>query len=405
MKILAVCQYYWPESFQITSICEELARRGNDITVLTSLPNYPDGVIPERYRHGKSRRQVRNRVAIIRAPQVARGKSRPIELLANYLSYSCAASCEASLLRDDFDIVFAYQPSPVTMIEPALVYKQLRDIPLIIYCCDVWPECAKISLPPRLHVAYAAVERYCKRAYSSADRLCVQSPSFIDYYQQTLAISPARMRYIPQFGDDSYLSESFDCPHEGTNFLFMGNIGRAQDMPTVLRAISLMKAASPFRVHFVGGGSLLEQTVENARNMGLSDKVVFHGKQPYERMADYYRLADACLLTLDGTTWVGSTLPSRLQGYMAAGKPVLAAINGGAKHIIRQSGCGEVVPAGDAQGLASLMDDYIDHPDLFSECGEKGRDYYSEHFMFADHVNALEEEMQALVKEKQHGSN
>ena len=74
MKILVVCQYYYPEEFQIDDICEELARHGNQVTVLTGLPNYPTGIIPEAYRHGQRREEIIEGVKVIRCWEIPRKK-------------------------------------------------------------------------------------------------------------------------------------------------------------------------------------------------------------------------------------------------------------------------------------------------------------------------------------------
>lgn len=117
-------------------------------------------------------------------------------------------------------------------------------------------------------------------------------------------------------------------------------------------------------------------------------------------MPSYLSIADACVLTLDGSTWIGTTVPARLQGYMAAGKPVLAAINGGSKTVIEEARCGGVVRAGDSAGLAALMDDFIDHPEAYASCGSNSRSYFIAHFLKDKHLDSLESMLQELVGER-----
>ncbi len=81
-----VSQHYWPEHFQITEICEELVRRGHQVTALVGIPNYPKGVVPEEYLHGKNRQQIRNGVNIIRVEEIPR-KPGIRGLAKNYISY------------------------------------------------------------------------------------------------------------------------------------------------------------------------------------------------------------------------------------------------------------------------------------------------------------------------------
>ena len=106
MKILTFCQYYYPEEFQITPICEQLVADGHDVTVVTGLPNYPTGIIPEEYRYGH-RDEILNGVHIIRCHEIGRKKGA-MHLALNYLSYVRSASRKVKALIDDFDLIFVY---------------------------------------------------------------------------------------------------------------------------------------------------------------------------------------------------------------------------------------------------------------------------------------------------------
>ena len=124
MKVLFVCQHYWPEQFQTTDICEELVRRGHDVTALVGIPNYPTGIVPEEYRMGRNREQTRNGVRIVRAEEVPR-KPGVVGLAKNYWSYMSGADNRLHELESSYDIIFAYQISPVLMAEPAMRAKKL----------------------------------------------------------------------------------------------------------------------------------------------------------------------------------------------------------------------------------------------------------------------------------------
>lgn len=390
MKVLVVCQHYWPEDFQVTAVCEELVRRGHEVTALVGLPNYPSGNVPEEYRKGRNRKQEKDGVSIVRSFEFGR---RPgfIGLALNYYSYARSATRKATWLSGDFDVVFAYQLSPVMMAEPAVAYKERTGAPLLLYCCDLWPESMKVMLGERLPFLLRHYRKVSGRIYGRADLIAVQSSAFADYFGQEHGIPGERIRYVPQFAPSKFLDQDFSCDdHPGVNFVLMGNIGRAQSIPCILEAVGRMRHDHGFTVHFVGDGACLEEARGLARRNALDDRVAFHGRRPFSEMPDYYRMADACLLALDGSTWVGSTLPSRLQGYMAAGKPIIAAIDGGARDVIEESGCGKAVDAGDAEGLAALMDGFIDDPGAFSGCGEAGRRYFEGHFMREQHVDTIE---------------
>lgn len=387
-----ICQHYWPEHFQITEVCEELARRGHDVTALVGVPNYPTGVVPDEYLGGKNRLQEHNGVHIVRVEEIPR-KNGIAGLARNYFSYMSAAKRKARELPGDFDVVFAYQITPVLMAAPMRDAKRRSGCPALLYCADIWPDAVMAMLPRRLSFLMPAVKAVSTRIYRDADFVATNSSAYVECFEQVHGFDPAKLKYVPQYAEDTYLSMDLE-PESSlkTRFMVMGNIGRLQDMSSVLGAVKLLKNRDDFELHVVGTGSVVEECEHYVAENGLEGKVIFHGRHPFEEMPDFYRMADACVLTLNvpGAPWISSTLPSRLQGYMAAGKPILAAISGSAAEVIRESGCGRARPAGDSAGLAGLMEDFIDNRAAYAGCGEAGRAYFRANFTKDRYMDEIE---------------
>ena len=394
LRILAVCQHYWPEQFQITDICEELARRGHEVTALVGIPNYPTGVVPEEYRDGKNRVQERNGVRIVRAEEVPR-RPGALGLARNYWSFKRGADKRVHDLEGGYDVIFAYQLSPVLMAEPAMRAKRAFGAPVLLYCADIWPDAVRAMLPGGLAFFMPIVRAVSTHIYRGADMVATNSRAYIDCFEGVHGIERSCCRYVPQYADDSYLDMDLTAgPSERTRFMVMGNIGRLQYLRVLMEAVDLLKERDDFELHVVGTGSAIGELESFVLQRGLQEHVVFHGRHPVEEMPSFYRMADACVLTLHvpGAPWISSTLPSRLQGYMAAGKPVLAAIDGSAAEVIAESGCGVAVPATDSAGLAALMADFIDNREKYADCGERGRVYFGKNFMrgrYMDEIEAL----------------
>ncbi|WP_294418728.1 glycosyltransferase family 4 protein [uncultured Senegalimassilia sp.] len=392
MKILMICQHYWPEHFQITEVCEELVRRGHDVTALVGVPNYPTGVVPDEYLGGKNRLQERNGVRIVRVEEVPR-KNGIAGLARNYFSYMAAAKRKARELPGDFDIVFAYQITPVLMAAPMRDAKLRSGCPAFLYCADIWPDAVMAMLPKKLSFLMPAVKAASTHIYRDADFVATNSSAYVECFEKVHGFDPVDLKYVPQYAEDTYLSMNLDpSPSTKTRFMVMGNIGRLQDMPSVLEAVNRIKHRDDFELHIVGTGSVIGDCERYVGDNGLEGKVIFHGRHPFEEMPDFYRMADACVLTLNvpRAPWISSTLPSRLQGYMAAGKPILAAISGSAAEVIRDSGCGQAAPAGDSEGLAALMEDFIDNRAAYSGCGEAGRAYFRANFTKDRYMDEIE---------------
>lgn len=149
--------------------------------------------------------------------------------------------------------------------------------------------------------------------------------------------------------------QSVDVPkNDKFNFVFAGNIGDMQSVETIIRAANVLHDDPDIVFHIVGDGSKLNDCKQLADNMGL-DNVVFYGRRPIEKMPYFYAMADAMLITLKNNKILSYTLPGKLQSYLAARKPVIGSINGEARRVIEQSGCGLCSAAEDYKGLASLI--------------------------------------------------
>lgn len=395
-NILVVCQYYYPENFQITPICEQLVSDGYKVTVLTGRPNYPSGVIPDEYKSGHKDEYV-NGVHVIRCYEVPRGKGI-LKLGLNYLSYLFAGSKRAAKLKDKFDLVFVYQLSPVFMGVPGIKYAKKYNVPLFLYCCDLWPESMKMYIKNENHPVFKAVKTISKKIYHSADLIAGQSSSFLPYLRETHNIPNEKLIYLPAFADDTYLDSDFTPEDRITDFLFLGNLGIAQNLIAVLTAIKKIKDIPGFRVHIVGDGTCLDEMKEYVTDNGLESVVKFYGRRPVEEMPKYYKLADVCLVSLKADNATGLTLPSKVQGYMAAGKPIIGMIDGSAKEVIDESKCGICVKAGDIDGLAKAMKRFIECKEEFKNCGENGRKYFKENFNKEIIINQLEETIDKLLR-------
>lgn len=395
MKILIVTQLYYPEQFQINEIAPELVRRGHDVTVLTGRPNYPQGEIYEGYKN--IRREEISGVKIIRVPIHPR-KHGPFHLAWNYLSYVVLGNRAARKLPEGFDLILSYQLSPVTSLYPAVTYKKKHGTPILNYCLDIWPESAQAHVRSDKGILYRFICRISRKLYQQCDHIAVTSRPFIDYLSEKNGIDVHRMSYIPQHADDSYLSLDLSSTDNGVvDFMYAGNLGQAQRIDVIIKAAKEINSDN-FKIHIVGEGSVREELEKLAKDLQVYSKVIFYGNQKRDDMPDFYRKADALLITLRGNNFVGNTMPGKLQVYMTCGKPIFGAINGAANETIEQAQCGQCTEAGDYKGLAAIMKEYIEHPEKYSQCGENARQFFMKHFTLEIFMNHLENRMKEMIK-------
>lgn len=397
MKILIISQYYFPEQFQINEIAPELVCRGHEVTVVCGLPNYPKGEIFNGYENRFE--ETINGVKVIRCKNVPRGHN-PLSLIRNYISFYRNANKVVDILPDDYNVVLSYQLSPITMVIPAVRYKKRTGKPLLLYCLDIWPESAQAHVKFKNGLLYRYITKLSSRLYSSCDRILVTSKPFIDYLSSKHRINIERFGYLPQHADGSMLKQVFNKPENDgkVHFMYAGNIGAAQTLDVVIKAAALLGKRTDYVIDFVGDGSMRSDLEAMVRKYGLAENVVFHGNQKRADMPSFYRMADVLLITLRGTNAVGDTMPGKLQMYMTVGKPILGAINGAAQQVIDEAQCGNCVNAGDSEGLARLMNNFLCNPAEFDSCGTNARSYFQKHFTFDHYMDGLESELQKLVQ-------
>lgn len=385
MKILIVCQYYYPEPFRISDICETLAQRGHEVTVLTGLPNYPEGRVLDEYRHGKKRNEIINGVKIIRAYEIGRGKSR-LSLFLNYISFALSASIKAFFIKEEFDVIFVNQLSPVMMGIPAMVYKKRWHKRILLYCLDLWPDSLAAGGVKEDSLIYKLFLRASKWIYRSADMILVTSSMFIDYFANVLSVNTDNIKLMPQYAEDLYNLGGVDVSTEVVatreedkyNFVFAGNIGDIQGVETIIKAANELSCYKNITFHIVGDGSKAKECKEMADNFGL-DNVIFYGRRPLNEMPAFYGIADAMLVTLKDNRTLSYTLPGKVQSYMAAGKPIIGAINGETKNVIEMSKSGLCCNAEDYLGLASLILEFC-NDNKKAEMAENAYNFYIEHY-------------------------
>jgi len=405
MKLLVVSQYFYPEQFRVNDICRELVRRGHSVTVLTGLPNYPGGEIYPGYEGKADTEETVDGVRVIRCRLRPRHRGT-VNLMRNYFSFARHAKRKIAHLDGDFDAVYVYGVSPITMALPAIRYQKKHRVPVIYYCCDLWPESVlgeqnghrQIS---RRHPVFVAAKWLSSYIYRRMDVICCKCAEFADYIQQICKIPAKKTVVLYEHAEEDYLKVPAVPEDNGiVDFMFLGNIGKVQNCELIVRATELIRETPGFLVHFVGEGSELENLKKEVSERRLEDRILFHPRCDVSEVTEYYRRADVCLLTLSNKTATGLTPPSKLFGYLAAGRPVAAAISGAATTIIREAECGFVCEPDDVKGLAEQMCRMIAERDRLPALGQNGRAYFLKHFTLSEHLDRLEAIIKKAGEEK-----
>ncbi len=398
MRLLIVSQYFWPESFRINDMAQQLVARGHQVTVLCGTPNYPAGRIFEGYGWFKRTREVWRGVEIVRVPIVPRGHGSKWRLAANYVSYALSASLLGPLrCRGQYNAILMFQMSPVTMGIAAVVMKLASRAPILFWVQDLWPESLVAVGAVRSRWLLRPIEALVGALYRASAYVLIQSRAFRRHVESR-GVRPERVHYFPNTAESLYVPLSSDHSHpalhsvpQGFRVMFAGNIGSVQDLPTVLAAAELTREHQDIQWVIVGDGSMRRWVEGEVSRRNLNTTVHLLGQFPVEEMPRLFAGADALLVTLRRDPILALTIPSKVQSYLASGKPLIAALDGEGAVVVKEAGAGLCAPAEDPSALAAQV---LALRDLGAvtriDMGFRGREYYLAHFESGMLLNRFE---------------
>lgn len=391
MKILVISQYYYPEPFKVHDVCEALVAEGHEVDVVTSFPNYPMGEIYDGYKNGEHKDEVINGVNVHRVFTIGR-KTGFLWRTVNYYTYSFASSRYVNKLKKDYDVVFVYQLSPVLMTNAAIKYKKKYNKKLLLYCLDLWPDSLTLGGVKKDSVIYNYYKKKSQKIYGSADKILVSSKMFEQYFEEMFKINGEKTGYLPQYAEDVFVPLSRE-DDEITNITFAGNIGTTQSIETILYAAEKLKEEK-INFHFYGDGSGLSTFEDLVKNQLKLNNVFFHGRISLQEVARKYAESDGLIVTLSDNPVLSMSFPGKIQTYMAAGKPIIGAVNGEAAEILKEAKCGFYTKAEDVDGLVECIREFIKSDK--NPLGENARRYYEQNFQKADFIKRLSAELEKL---------
>jgi len=394
LRVLIVSQYFWPENFRINDVAKTLLEKGIEVEVLTGKPNYPRGEVFEGYKAWGRQQESYQGININRIPLRARGRGG-WRLALNYFSFVVSGLLFAPwMLRNKkFDVIFIYAPSPILQAIPAIFIGWIKGCPTVLWVQDLWPESLSATGHVKNYAVLKLVEQMVRFIYRHTDLILISSQAFKTPVRKLASKTP--IMYFPNSVDDTFAmpitveSPPIDGLGKGFSIIFAGNIGAAQAVGVIVKAAVLL---SKYRdIHFIvlGDGSSREWMLKEARLHGLTN-LHLPGRFPVEMMPGFMQKASALLVTLADQPIFAITVPNKVQAYMAAGRPIIACMNGEGARLVVEAGAGLATPAEDSMELAkTILHLYGQSTDELERMGNNGRRYYKEHFDHDRLINQL----------------
>ena len=359
--ILVVSQYFYPEAFRINDMCCEWVKRGYKVTVLTGIPNYPQGKFYKGYGWFKRRHEQWNGVDIIRIPLFPRGHTS-LGLILNYYSFVVSGYFWRCFTKVKADLIFTFAISPVTQALISVGYSKRKRVPHYIYVQDLWPDNVEILTGVRNSLVIKSLGRMVNRIYQNCDKIFATSPSFVKEIQKRTPGAENKVIYWPQYAEEYYhplpRNPIPELAEDGRfKIIFTGNIGQAQGLEVLPRTARLLKEKGDRNVCFVivGDGRHKHQLLNDIASYDVADMFILLEHQSSERIPKLMAACDAAFVPFLQNAVFANTIPAKLQSYLACGMPILAAASGETERIIFEAKCGLCCEGGNETALAECI--------------------------------------------------
>ena len=406
MKILIVTQYFWPEEFYINDVAYSLTRKGIKVDVLTGKPNYPTGKIFDGYSFMGVKKEIWKDIPIYRIPLFPRGQRSKCCLVLNYCSFVFFGLLLAPwILRNKhYDVVFVYAPSPIFQAIPASFLAYIKNIPVVLWVQDLWPQSLHATGYVKSKWLLRFIEKIVHFTYSPIDLLLVQSKAFIDPVSKLAPQVP--IDYYPNsVKKEFYIPQVMNVPEleslqSGFTIMFAGNLGSAQAVDTIINAAEILNTYSEIKIVILGDGSEKEWLIQQISSRNIKN-IYLEGRFPIDQMPILMRRASVLLVTLKNQPIFELTIPSKIQAYLAVGKPIIACLNGEGARLIEKAKAGLSVPAEDSESLANaILKMYSMTDDERKQMGRNGRIYFKKHFDGEMLISKLVKHFKVLIDKR-----
>ena len=407
MKILFIAHYFQPEPgfFFGLPFAEELTRRGHQVEILTGFPNYPEGKIYPEYRQRWRQIEVINGIRITRVPLYPSHDRSPLKRIISYTSLSCSQALVGLFCRFQADVAYVCQ-GPATIGLPALLFKYRKKIPFIYHIQDLWPDSLNATGMFHSTSGIKLLHYWCREIYRRAGHIVVITPGMKQILIER-GVPADRITLIYNWCDEQHLLADETLKDDFTqkllapeyfNILYAGNIGTAQRLDTVIQAAELLRQEKKIRFILVGDGIAKNELEEQVREKRL-ENVLYHPRVSLEAAGKLLQASNVVLTHLRRDPLFDITIPSKIQAYLASGKPILAAIGHDAGMLVKTAGAGFSIEPEDPSAMAKAALTLSQMtPEELATMGKRGQEFYHRELAFSIGVSHFERLFETVRK-------
>ena len=359
MHIILVTLTFPPEpAEQLIDLCVYLESRGHSVTVITSLPSYPHGKIYQDYQGKIWCSEVINNVKVIRLPVFPSQSSSSYLRLLYYMSNALASLLPVLISKGD--VVIGYFP-PASIGLPVLLRKFIRGTPYVCWINDMWPDIlVEVGVSDKIT---KHISRLLNVVYKYSSKIVVLSSGFKNNLMDK-GVLKEKVHIVHNWVDPSLFKpvpvKNDEFHRYGLNpsdFLvfYAGSQGKMQKLDKVILAMKQLREYEDIKFVLMGVGTEHNKLKSLVTKERLSDKVIFLGRVPNDQVRLCYSFAKAFIVHLTNSDMNKLTIPHKIYGYMAAGRPIIAAVDGCARKEVLDANAGIACNPEDQEGIANAI--------------------------------------------------
>lgn len=368
MKVLIVSQYFWPEYFRVNDLVIELKKKGIEVEILTSWPNYPKGFYFKDFLENRKKYKYYNGCRVYRVPQISRGSGSNFRLTLNYLSFLlCGIFFGTLRVRNKkYDSVITFATSPIIVALVAIIIAKFKNIKHFLWVLDLWPNVLHdLNIFKKKTFFYKFFSKIVLLIYKSSDVILCQSLSFKKKIVELDINLKKKTIYFPSWPEDKFkdYNPKKEINNKKFTILFTGNIGESQNFDLVIKVI----LNCPTNINWVVVGE--GRDFEKLKYMKLKYKIEnlqLKGLLIYDKLKKYFELSDALLISLRPGDTFDSTIPGKFQTYLNFKKRIIGFIGGEVNTIINKYNLGVASSSQDPVFLSKLVKNFIEQSSKFN---------------------------------------
>ena len=407
MKVLILTQNFPPEpnpASRMLEVGEYLVSGGHKVTVVTSFPNYPLGVVYEGYRGKFYQKEKINGVTVIRVYTYTSPKRLKFSpRILNYISFMIT-SILGMVAAGKHDVIYVWSPPLFSGFSASIAGKFL-NAPFIFEVQDLWPKAPIFLKVIKSRFSIWLAERMEKFIYNKAAKIFAISHLMRQEIINT-GVPPEKVEVHYNWIDTDVFQPQAETQHIREKYklndkfivMFAGNMGIAQGLENVIECANILREKKDILFTFVGDGIKKEELIRMKDDYKL-ENVKFLSRQLKEKMPLFFSSADVLLVHLNKAPFRKTTIPSKICAYMSCGRPILTATEGESAEIIEKSRCGIAVEPENPQAMAdAILKLYESDSELRAEFGKNARNYAVEFFDKRKLLNRLMNSLTEIVE-------